>query len=51
MIIAKISRHCILKFGNFPVLWGYLGCGFMTFNFSDQITLCHLLPISMYKEF
>ena len=40
--------NLFLKFGKFLVL--YLGCGCMTFNFTTQITLHHLLPIPMNKN-
>ena len=41
-------RNIFLKFGKFLVL--YLGCGCMTFNFTTQMILRHLLPMPMNKK-
>ena len=40
--------NLLFKFGKFLV-W-YLGCGCMTFNFTAQITLSHLLPMLINKK-
>ena len=36
------------KCGTFLFL--YLGCGFMIFNFTTQMTLGHILPMPMNKK-
>ena len=44
----SLSYLSLIAFWKFQVL--YLGCGCMTFDFTTQMTLRHLLPILMNKK-